>query len=101
MKQDLKEHRRKQMSNFAKALAAIASVLIIVYFALITMPAETDDCTPNLIDRYNIVIISYRECIALGAQCVITPRDIEKVRINQLQLQGCIMQFIKKTAADD
>lgn len=81
------------MSTFAKILAATATGFFIVYFVLFAMPSETDNCTPNLIARYTNVIISHKDCIALGAQCIITPTDVRKFNNSRTRLQECIIEI--------
>ncbi len=89
------------MSKHAKIVSGAFVVLAVIWFAVFTMPAETDNCTPNLIGRYTNVIISHQECVALGIQCVIIPRDVEKFHSNQLQLQECITRLVEKATEDD
>lgn len=64
----------------------------IVWVAFVTVP-KTDNCAPRLIARYTNVIISHKDCIALGAQCIITPADVRKFNIRRIQLQECVIEI--------
>ncbi len=89
------------MSNFAKAVSCVLVVLCVIWFALYTMPAETDNCTPSLIARYTNVVISFQECTHQGLQCTIIPRDVERFHDNQTQLRECVAKIAGVKAEDD
>ena len=88
------------MPDYNKTLIVLIVVAIIGWFAWTTAP-RSDNCTPNSIAHYTNVIISYQECIALGMQCVIIPRDITKFHNNQLQLQECITKLVEQAGGND
>jgi hypothetical protein len=89
-----------KMNDLYRTLLVICVLAGVGWGVVVTSP-ETDNCTPNLIARYTNVIISHQECIALGMQCYIIPRDIEKFHSNQLQLQECITKLVERATEDD
>ena len=83
------------MPDYIKTLFVLIAVAIVGWFAWTTAP-RTDNCSPSSIARYTNIVISHQECVALGVQCVIIPRDIERFHSNQMQLEECITRIIER-----
>lgn len=61
-------------------------------------PLHPNNCTPGLIEKYTMDIISHEDCLALP-RCVVEPNDVRRYNYSKLNFNQCVAQVLEDVKA--
>ena len=71
-----------------------AGIVILAWFT--APPLHPNNCTPRLIQKYTMDIISHKDCEAMP-RCIIEPKDIRYFHTAQLNFNQCVLQVLEES----
>ena len=81
------------MNKHVKGVGLTLIAASIFMVAWITAPGPTNNCTPRLIEKYTMDIISHDDCLALP-RCVVAPKDVRHYNYAKLNFNQCVAQVL-------